>query len=164
MNTQYAIEFTKTGELISEGKKLELYKEEIEDIEFIYFKVYPIETHQMNVKSKKIDKLLKESVIADPALNSPANIIRVSIRKPNNQIVDIAINRLSPLRTLKLETCKLENLDYNEFYLLYVGKKLDEDERTLDDYGIEDESVILLILMANLGCFSPLSLIHVNLK
>lgn len=34
-----------------------------------------------------------------------------------------------------------------------------EELRTLDEYGIEDESVVLLALKVNMGCFSPESMI-----
>jgi hypothetical protein len=43
-----------------------------------------------------------------------------------------------------------------------VGKKLDNDENTLEDYSIEDDTTLMLAMIVKLGCFSPSSLITVE--
>ena len=42
---------------------------------------------------------------------------------------------------------------------MFIGKKMADEWMTLDQYGLEDESVVLLALKVNMGCFSPDSLI-----
>jgi hypothetical protein len=56
----------------------------------------------------------------------------VHVRKPNSQVIDVVVNRYSPLKVLRLEVCKREGLDGGEFSLIFAGKKLEEDEMTLD--------------------------------
>lgn len=76
----------------------------------------------------------------NPRRHNETNIISIIVNKPKSQQSVIRINRYSPLQLLKLEVSKMEKLDPLEFSLMFMGKKLNNDNQTLDDRGIDDES------------------------
>ena len=91
--------------------RLELYKEEIEDSENIYFRIYALTNHHAQLKLKEIGKEVSQKAIPEDK-SGIENNIKLLIRKPNNQYIELIVNRFSPLKLLKYELCKSQNLDY----------------------------------------------------
>lgn len=53
-------------------------------------------------------------------------------------------------------------MDVNEFILLFAGSPLYEDHEKIGEYGIMNNSLINLIIVSKIGCFSPTSRIQVG--
>lgn len=105
------MEYIRNGEMVGSSMRLELYKEEIEDSDYVYFRVYALTNHLAQQKLKELGKEVSQKAIPEDK-SGIENNIKLLIRKPNNQYIELIVNRFSYMKQLKYELCKSQNLDF----------------------------------------------------
>lgn len=138
-----------TGKLVTlevdPSHSVEEVKQMIQEIEEI-----PVSQQNLYFSGELLDNYLTMSnYIAQPAQNFELRLkteMLIFVKTLTGKIINMELEPLNTLEDMKLKLQNNHGIPRDQQRLIFAGRQMDDDFRTLSDYNIQNESTIHLVL------------------